>query len=98
MRSMKLTVNTKRSSSILGNTEKYEGTVTLPGLKPTKLAKADGCTEYGTRSALTQAAQALARNLNCVLKADQTPRKAVAAKKSTKSCHNIAPKTSRWLD
>ena len=42
----------------------YEGTVSIPGLRPTKLArKSDGVIQFSSRSALTAAARTLARSL-----------------------------------
>jgi hypothetical protein len=44
--------------------EWYEGTVSIAGLKPTKLArKADGSTQFPTKSSVTGAARSLAKSL-----------------------------------
>lgn len=44
--------------------EWYEGTVSIQGLKPTKLArKSDGSTQFPTRSAVSGAARNLAKSL-----------------------------------
>ncbi len=83
---MSNTANLKVSES-LGS---YEGTLSITGLRPTKLVKSDGKTSYATRSAVTQAAQAVARKLNLtVVTATQATSK-VAAKKSNSSncCRN----------
>ena len=46
----------------------YVGTVTIPGLAPTKLVRsADGSQVYATRSGVTQSARAFADKLNLEL-------------------------------
>lgn len=62
----------------------YEGTVTIAGLRPTKLVKNDGQTTYATRSAVTQAASAVAKKLNLNVESSQATSKVVAAKKTSK--------------
>lgn len=71
--------------------EWYEGTVSIVGLKPTKLArKSDGSTKFTSRSAVSGAARNLAKALGFagvdVLDGSKAvaPKKA-AAKKSVKS-------------
>lgn len=54
---MKKTMNVKVTSKN-GN---YEATVTLPGLKPTKLTKSDGTSSFATSSAVNQAVNSLAK-------------------------------------
>jgi len=45
--------------------ESWEGTVSLPGLQPTKLVRrADNTTSFSTRSALATSARSLATQLN----------------------------------
>jgi hypothetical protein len=47
-----------------GDEEWYEATVSVPGLKPTKLArKTDGNTKFPTNSSVKGAAKSLAKNL-----------------------------------
>ena len=61
----------------------YEGTVSICGLKPTKLArKSDGSTKFATRSSLTGAARTLAANLGYQGVAAPEQPKRIAAKKS----------------
>lgn len=51
----------KISKKTKGGVESWEGTVALPGVKPTKLTKAKtDDIQFNTRSALTSAAQRLA--------------------------------------
>lgn len=60
----------------------YEGTVSICGLKPTKLArKSDGSTKFATRSSLTGAARTLAASLGYQGVATPEPKR-IAAKKS----------------
>jgi hypothetical protein len=57
----------------------YEGTVSICGLQPTKLArKSDGCTKFTTRSSLTGAARNLAKTLGYNGVAFEEPRRAAA--------------------
>lgn len=68
----------------------YEGTVSISGLQPTKLArKSDGSTRFTTRSSLTNAARTLAKTLGYNGVAVEEPRK-VAAKASATT---VKPKT-----
>lgn len=54
----------KVSARKSGDEEWYEATVSVPGLKPTKLArKSDGNTHFSSRSAVTGAAKNLAKSL-----------------------------------
>lgn len=88
---MSNTLSVKVANRTSGGEEWYEGTVSISGLKPTKLArKSDGSTRFPTRSAVTGAARNLAKALgfsdvevNDGSKA-AAPKKA-AAKKSVKS-------------
>ena len=70
----------------------YEGTVSVPGLKPTKLCKRDESTVYANTSGVQSAAKALAERLGFALEVDQptapkattgTPRKAKAKAATT---------------
>lgn len=83
--SVKVTSRKSETSSF------FEGTVSIQGLKPTKLArKADGSTQFPTKSALSGAARNVAKALGFsdVDMIDTTaPKQAVkkAAKKSAKT-------------
>ena len=81
-------------SRTTGGKSYYEGTVSINGLQPTKLVKADGCSHYSTSRAVEQAAERLATRLGgtLTLTAGQAPAAKQAAKKSAKTCQ--APKTS----
>lgn len=72
----------------------YEGTVSICGLKPTKLArKSDGSTRFATRSSLTGAARTLATSLGYQGVASEQPKR-VAAKKSATSTKSATKKSS----
>jgi len=61
----------------------YEGTVSITGLKPTKLSrKSDGSTQFPTKSALSGAARNLAKSLGFADVEIQDTTLKVAAKKS----------------
>ena len=87
---MSNTLSVKVSSRKSATSEWYEGTVSIAGLKPTKLARrADGSTQFPTKSALSGAARNLAKSLgysdvdvNDGSKVAQKPAKKIAAKKS----------------
>lgn len=54
----------KVKSRMVEGTEQFNGTVEIPGLKATKVArKSDGQTEFGSRSALVTTARSVARSL-----------------------------------
>lgn len=68
----------------------FEGTVSISGLRPTKIArKSDGNTQFPTKSALSSSAKSLAKSLGFsgvdFMDSKQQPAKKAAAKKSTKS-------------
>lgn len=67
-----------------GDEQWYEGTVSISGLQPAKLArKSDGSTRFTTRSSLTGAARNLAKSLGFEGVAVEEPRKVAAKKKTT---------------
>ena len=58
------TLSVKVSPRKEGQDEWYEGTVSITGVKPTKLCrKSDGSTKFATRSSITGAARNLAQSL-----------------------------------
>ncbi len=65
--------------------EWWEGTVTLTGLKPTKLVKTDGCYQYSSKSSVTQSAQSLAKRLGTSASFDEPQVKKAAKKSVTKT-------------
>lgn len=82
---MSNTLQVKVSPKKSGTDEWYEGTVSISGLKPTKLArKSDGSTRFTSRSAVSGAARNLAKSLGFtdVDFGETTSKK--AAKKSVK--------------
>lgn len=71
-------------------TSYWESTVTVPGAKPTKLVKkSDGCTQYTTKSAATQAAKKFAASVGMDWESECatscTTTKAAAKKSPTKT-------------
>lgn len=74
----------------------YEGTVSICGLKPTKLArKSDGSTKFATRSSVTGAARTLATSLGYQGVAAPEQPKRVAAKKSATSQKKASPTSAK---
>lgn len=79
---LSVTVSSRKSDA----GDYYEGTVSIVGLKPTKLARrSDGSTQFPTKSAVSGAARNLAKSLGfaAVDVSDATAVKKVAAKKAT---------------
>lgn len=70
-----------------GDSEWYEGTVSISGLKPTKLArKSDGSTRFTSRSAVTGAARNLAKSLGYLgvdIHKESDPKKVAKTPKSS---------------
>lgn len=61
---MSNTLSVKLASRKSGETSWYEGTVSIVGLKPTKLARrSDGSTAFPTKAAVSGAARNLAKSL-----------------------------------
>lgn len=61
---VKISSRSQKSSDGTSSTPVYEGTVSVPGLRPTKLVrKSDGSTTFSNRSAVTTAAKTLSRSL-----------------------------------
>lgn len=79
------TLSVKITSKNCEGAESWEGTVSIPGTKPTKLVrKSDGETSFRTRSAVMGAAKTFAENLGFSdLRVEQQSQK--AAKKSVTS-------------
>ncbi len=74
----------KITSSSKDGAETFQGTVTIPGLKPTKIArKSDGCSWFNTSSAVRTCARSLATSLGFASVDVNVPAKK-AAKKSAK--------------
>lgn len=69
-----------------GDDSWFEGTVSISGLKTTKLArKSDGATRFSTRSAVSGAARSLAKSLGFAGVAfEETSQKRAAAKRQTR--------------
>ncbi len=64
-------------------TKGYEGTVLVPGLKPTKLAKRDESTIYANASGVQAAAKSLADRLGFGIEVD-APKATTTTKKTKK--------------
>ena len=75
-----LTVTVKERSS-MGQTTGFEGTVDVPGLRRTKLARKDGTTLFDTTGALKTTARAVGKRLGLTVEYTEPPK---AAKKSKK--------------
>lgn len=74
---------TVKQTAVKGETG-FVGTVTLPGLKATKLSRKDGQTLFPTTSALKTVARSTAKRLGLeVVYTEPTAKKAT---KSTKTC------------
>ena len=50
--------------------DEFEGTVYIPGLRPTKLCKKDSTSTYANRNGVLSGAKALAGRLNLTLEVD----------------------------
>lgn len=74
---------TVRQRTTKGKPTGWEGTVALPGLKPTKLARKDGTTLFDTTGALKTVARGVGKRFG--LQVEYTEPVAKAAKKSVKS-------------
>ena len=62
---MSNTLNVRVARRTRDGVESWEGTVSLPGVQPTKLVRrADNSTSFSTRSALATSARSLASQLN----------------------------------
>jgi len=106
---MSNTLSVKLAARKSGEASWYEGTVSIVGLKPTKLARrSDGSTQFPTKSAVSGAARNLAKSLGFedvdlsdgsvaapkVAKTVKSAAKKSAAKKSqTKSKQSVPPQT-----
>ena len=81
---MATTLNvTVRQRTSKGKTTGWEGTVALPGLKQTKLARKDGTTLFDTTGALKTVARGVGRRFGFAVEYTEPAKK--AAKKSVKS-------------
>ena len=76
---LNVTVKPKTSKGNSG----WEGTVALPGLKPTKLARKDGNTLFPTTGALKTVARSVGKRFNLDVEYTEPAKK--AAKKSVKT-------------
>lgn len=85
---MSNTLSVKLASRKSGEASWYEGTVSIAGLKPTKLARrSDGSTQFPTKSAVSGAARNLAKSLGFsdVDLADSAAAPKAAKKSATKT-------------
>lgn len=74
-----LTVTVKERSS-KGQTTGFEGTVDVPGLRRTKLARKDGKTLFDTTGALKTTARAVGKRLGLTVEYTEWPPKKAAKK------------------
>lgn len=85
----KLTVRVSARTDNKTGEEYFEGTVQLPGLKNSKLAKKDGTTRYSSRSLVTQAAKRIAENFSLSFESEENETQIrKAAKKSVKKTND----------
>jgi hypothetical protein len=94
---MSNTLSVRLSSRKSGDQNWYEGTVSITGLKPTKLARrSDGSTQFPTKSAVSGAARNLAKSLGFsdVDVSDSDAAKATTAKKVTTPVKTAAKKSA----
>jgi len=94
---MSNTLSVKVTNRKTDQGEFFEGTVSISGLKPTKLArKSDGNTQFPTKSALSSAAKNLAKSLGFsgVEVAESKPELKKASKKQVKKAvEKICPES-----
>lgn len=76
--SEKLNVNVRQSKT------GYEGTVQVPGLKATKIARKDGSTSFPSSSALKTVARSVAKRLSLEVNYEEAATKKLAAKPTAK--------------
>jgi hypothetical protein len=63
----------------------YEGTATIAGLKPSKLSKSDGNTQFTTAGSVRSAAQRLGDRLGLTVSFEEKAQVKQAAKKSVRT-------------
>jgi hypothetical protein len=80
---------TVREKKVQGTAVGFEGTVSLQGLRNTKLARKDGTTVFSTKSALSASVRSLAKRTGLDF---ETIAPATATKKAAKK--SSTPKTS----
>lgn len=81
---MSKSLNLRVTSKTVGDETYFEGTVSIPNLRPTKVMRSDGTTLFLRRSALTSAARAIARSVGMEpLEVDDRTVSRAAAKRST---------------
>lgn len=65
--------------------EYFEGTLSLTGVKPTKLTKGDGCTHFANKAGLLNAARNWAKKLNLELVTEEAKTEVKKAAKKSNS-------------
>lgn len=75
---------TEKKAKTEGEKPAWEGTVSVPGLKPTKLTRKDGSTLFSTKATVSSAAKRLATSLGFDGVETATPAKKAAKKSATK--------------
>lgn len=84
---------TIRQKNVKGTSQGWEGTVALPGLRPTKLARKDGTTLFNTTGALKTVARNVVNKYGFSVEYTEPVKK--AAKRSVKTATTkTSPKTS----
>ena len=77
---------TVKEKKVQGTPVVFEGTVSLQGLKNTKLARKDGTTVFATKSALSASVRSLAKRTGLDFETVAPTATKKAAKKSSTTC------------
>lgn len=88
------TLNAKVTSKATDGEEFWEGTVSIPGLKPTKVTRADGTTKFNNRSTLLSALRNRAKSLGFESVDYGQNEEAAPARKAAKKTARTASSTS----
>lgn len=90
---MSKNLEVKVSSRKTSSGEAYEGTVSISGVRPTKLVRrADGATQFATKSAVMTSARTLAKQLGFASAVEVTLKR--AAKRANRTSTPTTPPTN----
>lgn len=84
LKSLQVIVKAKKADGVAG----FEGIVSIPNLKSSKIARKDGSTFFTTLSGLRSVARGFAKRLSCALDLVEPPKKAMKAVKGMESRTN----------
>lgn len=85
LNTLQVVVKKKKADGIAG----FEGTVSIPGLKTSKIARRDGSTFFTTRNGLNSVAREFAKRLSCTVVFSEPSKEAKKAKNGTESHTNV---------